>query len=48
MTWKLSTDVARIQIVRTGGGARGAVTVYGKRETFSDKKVLNASATPTS
>ena len=43
LTWKLSTDVAGIQIVRTGGGSKGAVTVYkGKRETaFSDKKVRN-------
>ena len=43
MTWKLSTDVARIQIVRTGGGAKAAVTVYaGKRQTaFSDQKVHN-------
>jgi hypothetical protein len=43
MTWKLSTDVARLQIVRIGGGSKAAVTVYtGKRETaFSDRKVRN-------
>jgi hypothetical protein len=42
LTWKASTDVATVKIVRTGGGS-AAVTVYdGKRTTaFSDKSVRN-------
>jgi hypothetical protein len=43
LTWKASTDVATVKIVRTGGGSAAPVTVYdGKRATaFNDKRVRN-------
>jgi hypothetical protein len=43
LTWKASTDVATIKIVRTGGGSSAPVAIYdGKRTTaFNDKSVRN-------
>jgi len=43
LTWKASTDVATVKIVRTGGGSAAPVTVYdGKRTTaFNNKSVRN-------
>ena len=43
LTWKASTDVADIKIMRTGGGSPAAVKIYnGKRTTsFSDKSARN-------
>jgi hypothetical protein len=43
LTWKASSDVATVKIVRTGGGSAAPVTVYdGKRTTaYDDKGVRN-------